>query len=94
MTRVARSAAARSKAAPAGAKCSSACLTRDHLSWGECVKAKGLQISPAINDSYGSKQTQWDKDLNHYESAVNQGVQPDGTQRHQVDAALKAADNG
>lgn len=87
--------AARSRRAPArGKNCTSGCLTRDHSTWGECVRSKGLQISPAVNDNYGSKQRQWDKDLDHYESAVRQGIQPEGTQRHQVDAALKGADNG
>lgn len=77
-----------------GKRCSSACLTRDHRTYGECIRAKGLQVSPAISDSYGTKQRAWDRDLDHYESAVNQGLQPEGTQRHQVDAALKEAENG
>ena len=58
------------------------------------MRSKGLQLSPHVNESYGSKQKRWDKDLNHYESAVNQGLQPKGTQRHQVDAAIKEADSG
>lgn len=77
-----------------GKRCSSACLTRDHRTYGECIRAKGLQVSPAINDSYGTRQKAWDRDLDHYESAVNQGLQPEGTQRHQVDAALREAENG
>lgn len=75
-----------------GARCSSACLTKDHLSWGECVRGKGLQLSPAINDSYGSRQRAWDKELNSYESAVRQGLEPAGTKQHHVDAAFKEAD--
>ena len=91
----ARSAGARSRRAAAkGKNCSSACLTKDHATWGECVRSKGLQISPHINDAYNTKQSGWDRDLDHYESAVRQGVQPEGTQRHQVDAALKGAENG
>jgi hypothetical protein len=77
-----------------GKRCSSACLTRDHRTYGECIRAKGLQVSPAISDSYGTKQRAWDRDLDHYESAVNQGLQPEGTQRHQVDAAFKEAEHG
>lgn len=73
--------------------CTSSCLTQDHKTWGDCVRSKGLQVSPHVSESYSSKQTRWDKDLNHYESAVSQGLQPKGTQRHQVDAAIKEADN-
>jgi hypothetical protein len=107
MTRVARSAAARSRAAlvgvkasgeaaasrtsSAGANCSSACVTKDHASWGECVRSKGLQVSPAVSDSYGSRQKAWDKELNNYESAVRQGLSPAGTKQHHVDAAMKEA---
>lgn len=86
--------AARSKAARVGANCSGSCLTRDHKTYGECLRAKNLQLSPNVNGDYGSKQKQWDKDLNHYESAVGQGLNPAGTQRHQVDAAIKEAERG
>lgn len=75
-----------------GARCSSACLTKDHLTWGECVRDKGLQVSPAISDSYGSRQKQWDRELDGYESAVRQGLEPAGTKQHHVDAAFKEAD--
>lgn len=73
--------------------CASSCVTKDHKTYGECLRGKRLQLSPAVNDSYGSKQKAWDKDLDHYESAVRQGLSPSGTQRHQVDAAIKEADS-
>lgn len=75
-----------------GANCSSSCLTKNHSTYGECIRAKGLQLSPAVNDNYGTKQKQWDRDLDHYESAVRQGLSPAGTQRHQVDQAIKEAE--
>lgn len=93
MTRGARSAVARSRRVPAGANCSGSCPTKDHKTYGECLRAKNLQLSPRVNGEYGARQKQWDKDLDHYESAVRQGIQPEGTQRHQVDAALKEAEN-
>ena len=74
--------------------CSTACSTQDHASWGECVKAKGLQLSPAINDTYGTKQRAWDRELDNYESAVRQGLSPAGTKQHHVDAAVKEAEGG
>jgi hypothetical protein len=90
----ARRAGARSKTARVGANCSGTCQTRDHKTYGECLRAKNLQLSPHVNSEYGTKQKQWDKDLDHYDSAVRQGLQPAGTQRHQVDAAMKEADSG
>lgn len=91
----ARTVGARSRRAAAkGKNCSSSCLTKDHKNWGECVRSKGLQISPAINDNYSTKQTTWDRDLDHYAKAVSDGLSPAGTQRHQVDAAIKEADSG
>lgn len=72
--------------------CTTACPTQDHASWGACVKAKGLQVSPAINDNYGKAQRSLDRDLDHYESAVRQGLSPAGTTRDKVDAAIKEAD--
>lgn len=74
--------------------CSSSCRTRNHKTFGECLRAKNLQLSPAVNSEYGTRQKAWDKDLDHYESATRQGLQPEGTQRHQVDAAFKEAENG
>lgn len=80
-------------ASPArGKNCSSRCLTKDHLTFGECVRSKGIQLSPHVNDTYGSRQKAWDSELDHYESAVRQGLQPAGTTRDKVDAAIKAAE--
>jgi len=73
--------------------CSSSCLTKDHKTWGECVRSKGLQLSPAVSDGYSTRQRAWDRELNGYESAVRQGLQPAGTKQHHVDAALREADS-
>lgn len=72
--------------------CTTACSTQDHRTWGECVRSKGLQISPHINDNYGTRQKAWDRELDNYESAVRQGLSPAGTKQHHVDAAIKEAD--
>lgn len=73
--------------------CSTACPTQDHRSWGECVRSKGLQLSPAINDLYGTRQRAWDRELDGYQSAVRQGLDPAGTKQQHVDAAFKEADS-
>lgn len=88
-----RAAARRSKRAPArGANCSSSCPTKDHQSFGECLRSKNLQLSPAVSDSYGSRQKAWDRELDNYESAVRQGLEPAGTKQHHVDAAIREAE--
>jgi len=74
--------------------CASSCDTQDHGTYGECLRAKSLQVSPHVNEAYHGKQKQWDKDLDHYESATRQGLQPSGTQRWQVDKAIKEAEHG
>jgi hypothetical protein len=73
--------------------CSSTCLTRDHKSFGACMRAKNLQLSPAVNDGYSTRQKTWDRELDSYESAVRQGLEPAGTKQHHVDAAVREADN-
>lgn len=76
-----------------GLRCSAACQTRDHRTFGECMRAKSLRLSPRINDGYGTKQKAWDSELDHYESAVRQGLNPEGTTRTKVDKAIKEAEN-
>jgi hypothetical protein len=75
-----------------GENCSSACLTKDHKSFGECMRNKSLRLSPRINDAYGTRQAAWDRELDNYESAVSQGLNPAGTKQHHVDAAIKEAE--
>lgn len=64
------------------------------MTYGECIRAKGIQLSPAVNDTYNTRQKAWDKELNGYESATRQGLTPAGTKQHHVDAAVKAAEKG
>ncbi|HKN44292.1 MAG TPA: hypothetical protein VJW23_10230 [Propionibacteriaceae bacterium] len=54
------------------------------------MKAKGLRIGYA-NSANGmdySAQKRWDRDLDAYKDARAQGIQPSGTSRPQVEAAL------
>lgn len=75
-----------------GLRCSSACQTKDHRTFGECMRAKDLKVSPHINSEYSQKQKAWDKELGNYESAVRQGVQPRGTKQVQIDDAMKKSE--
>jgi len=75
-----------------GARCSGACQTKDHRTFGECMRAKNLKLSPAVNGDYGTRQAAWDKELDSYESAVKQGIQPRGTKQAQVDDAIRRSE--
>ena len=74
--------------------CSTSCPTRDHHTFGECLRAKNLQLSPHVNDGYSTRQTAWDSELDHYKKAVDNGLDPVSTKRKAVDAAIKEADSG
>jgi hypothetical protein len=72
--------------------CATSCLTQDHSTWGECVRSKGLHLSPAVNSDYGTRQKAWDKELDNYESARRQGLEPRSTKQWAVDQAMKEAE--
>lgn len=74
--------------------CSSSCPTRDHGTFGECMRAKNLHLSPHVNDSYSTRQTAWDSELDHYKKAVDNGLNPASTKRKAVDAAIREAEGG
>jgi len=60
-----------------GARCSSACTTREHRTFGECMRAKGLQIHPNLMNTQAQKE--WDSELQAYRDANAQGIMPAGT---------------
>jgi len=68
--------------------CTSGCMVGGHKSWGECMRSKGLQLSPAVNGDYGVRQKAWDKELASYDDARRQGVEPRGTKQHLIDEAM------
>lgn len=70
--------------------CSSSCATGGHKSWGECVRAKGIQLNPNLADT--GKQKAWDRELDNYDAARKQGVEPRGTSQASIDEAMKISD--
>lgn len=73
-----------------GKNCSSACTTKDHKTFGECMRSKNLQLNPNLSDTRRTKG--WDGELESYRSARRQGVQPRGTSQHLVDDAMRISD--
>jgi hypothetical protein len=66
-----------------GDNCASACTTRDHATFGECLRGFGvLGAATARNNA-------WDKELHAYQDAVKQGIQPAGTTQKKVDDAVR-----
>lgn len=75
----------------AGENCTSSCISRDHESWGECVRSKGLRVGWASSASGLDLSTQkrWDKSLDQYRAARAQGIQPSSTRPDAVRRAVE-----
>lgn len=73
-----------------GARCSSACLTKDHRTFGECMRSKNLQLNPNLSNTGASKA--WDAELGAYRDARAQGIQPSGTTMAKVREAIDISD--
>lgn len=68
--------------------CSSGCKTKDHKSYGECMRSKNAKVA-----GYDvSAQKKADKNLDNYESARRYGIQPASTRKHDVDAAIQISE--
>ena len=57
--------------------CSSSCTTGGHKTFGECLRAKNLQLNPNLSNTGATKA--WDGELEAYRKARSQGIQPSGT---------------
>ena len=65
-----------------GKRCSSACPTQDHRTFGECMRAKNLNLNPNLSNTGASKA--WDAELEAYRGARAQGIQPAGTTMNKI----------
>jgi hypothetical protein len=74
-----------------GQNCSSACVTKDHATFGACMRSKGLYVAPNLSDTGASKR--WDSELSAYRDARRQGVQPAGTTMAKVNEAMRLSDS-
>lgn len=75
-------------------KCSTGCPTQDHESYGQCMREKGAKVAYA-NSAGGfdyTAQKKWDAELNAYQEAKRQGIQPSGTRMPQIQAATEISD--
>lgn len=76
-----------------GKNCTSGCRTKDHSTWGECMRAKNAVVAYAgIGGGDATAAKKWDAELDAYREARRQGIQPDGTTMPKIEAALEASD--
>lgn len=74
--------------------CASSCKTQDHASYGECLRSKRVATTglESTNPSFATdRQKKWDRELDAYESAIRQGVQPEGTTLPKIQAAMEVS---
>ena len=75
--------------------CASSCQTKDHRSYGACLRSKNLATVglETTGPSFGmSRQKEFEKETNLYGDTVAQGIQPDSTQTKDIRAALDKSD--
>lgn len=70
--------------------CSSSCKTQDHATWGECVRAKSLRVTPPSLNMTAQKAA--DKNLDNYAQARKYGIQPKSTNKADVDQAVQVSE--
>lgn len=73
-----------------GKNCSSSCVTKDHATFGECMRSKHLNLNPNLANTQKTISTE--RELQAYRDARRQGVRPDGTTMAKVEQAMKISD--
>lgn len=74
--------------------CASSCKTRDHRTYGECLRSQSLAVTGLESTSPSftrEAQRKWDSELDAYAAARKQGIQPASTQRKHIDAAVEVS---
>ena len=75
--------------------CASSCQTKDHSSYGSCLRSKNLATVglETTGPSFGmTRQKAFDKETQLYGDTVAQGIQPETTQTKDIRAALDKSD--
>lgn len=73
-----------------GKNCSSSCVTKDHATFGECMRNKHLNLNPNLANTQKTISTE--RELQAYRDARRQGVRPDGTTMAKVEEAMKISE--
>jgi hypothetical protein len=54
------------------------------------MRSKSIRLTPNLSDTNAQKA--WDRELDSYEAARSQGVEPAGTTQKKIDEAMKQSD--
>jgi len=68
--------------------CASSCRTRDHKTFGDCIRSQRQHIGRIDI----AQQKSFDRETWAFRDAVRQGVHPDTTQRADTERAMKISD--
>jgi hypothetical protein len=74
--------------------CSTGCLTKDHRSYGECMRSKRQMVGFA-RSAYGADKTKdklHERELSLYKELRDQGIQPDGTGMAKLEFAKRMSE--
>lgn len=73
--------------------CRTGCPTKDHLNWGECLKASNIQMNAGdARHNRPMSNRAFNAEMAAYESAVKEGLDPKTTNMIDINAARHAAD--
>lgn len=74
--------------------CRTGCPTKDCESFAACLRGSGIRVAycNSANNFDFTAQKKWDAELDYYRDTVRQGIQPDGTTREKIDAAVAMSD--
>ncbi len=76
-----------------GKNCSSNCPTKDHATFGACLKAKNFSTLWVAPDNNLTTQKQWQADIDAFRAAKRQGINPEGSSRAQVERAVRISND-
>jgi Tfp pilus tip-associated adhesin PilY1 len=73
--------------------CRTGCLTKDHATWGDCLRASNIEMNAGdASSTKAMSKSKWNGELDAYQAARDQGIQPAGTRMGQIKAAVEASD--
>lgn len=77
-----------------GENCSASCKTKDHETFGECMRSKNLKVAymQEWKGKDATAQKKADKSLDEYAKARSYGIQPASTRPADVQAAIRQSD--
>lgn len=75
--------------------CSAGCKTRDHRTYGECLRSKSIRHHALGGTQHSrSQQRKFERENEMYRQAVKDGLQPARVSEEAVNAAYEAAARG